>query len=68
MSVQITSIKFNFHGSVHHINIPLHVIPTRYTIHSQSLFLYDTAVHVSGVVTTHPQEHKATASTESGKY
>jgi len=33
---------------------------------SQSLFLSDTALHVSGVVTTHPQEHKATASTASG--
>jgi len=35
---------------------------------SQSLFLSDTALHVSGVVTTHPQEHKATASTASGKH
>jgi len=26
------------------------------------------AVHVSGVTTTHPQEHKATASTASGNY
>jgi len=26
------------------------------------------ALHVSGVVTTHPQEHKATASTTSGKH
>ena len=25
--------KFNVHGSVHHINILLHIIPTRYTIH-----------------------------------
>jgi hypothetical protein len=35
---------------------------------SQSLFLSDTAVHVSGVVTTHHHEHKATASTASGKH
>jgi hypothetical protein len=27
-----------------------------------------TALHVSGVFTTHPQEHKATASTASGKH
>jgi hypothetical protein len=27
-----------------------------------------TALHVSGVVTTHPQEHKATASAASGKH
>jgi hypothetical protein len=36
---------------------------------SQSfLFTLITAPHVSGVVTTHPQEHKATASTATGKH
>ena len=35
---------------------------------SQSFFLFNliTALRVSGVTTTHPQEHKATASTASG--
>jgi len=42
-----------------------YVIPTRCTGHS-FLFNLITALHVSGVVTTHPQEHKATASTASG--
>jgi hypothetical protein len=35
---------------------------------SHSLFLSDIALHVSGVTTTHPQEHKATASTASGNH
>ena len=36
---------------------------------SQSyLFKLITALHVSGVITTHPQEHKATASTASGNH
>jgi hypothetical protein len=34
----------------------------------QSLFYLTTAVHVSGIITTHLQEHKATASTASGKH
>jgi hypothetical protein len=41
---------------------------SKYIHNSQSLFLSDTALHVLGVVTTHPQEHKATASTASGKH
>jgi hypothetical protein len=32
------------------------------------LFNLITALHVSGVVTTHLQEHKATVSTASGKH
>jgi len=35
---------------------------------SQSLFNLITAVHVSGVTITHPQEHKTTASTASGNH
>ena len=34
----------------------------------QSLFNLTTALHVSGVTITHPQEHKATASTASGNH
>jgi len=33
---------------------------------SQSLFYLTTALHVSGVITTHLQEHKITTSTASG--
>jgi len=35
---------------------------------SQSLFLSDTALHVSGITITHPQEHKTTATTPSGNH
>jgi len=46
-----------------------YVIPTRCTIHSQRfLFNLITALRVSGVTTTHPQEHKATASTAFGNH
>jgi hypothetical protein len=39
-------------------------------MHKSQSFLFNliTALHVSGVTTTHPQEHKATASTASGKH
>jgi len=39
-------------------------------MHSSQGFLFNliTALHVSGIVTTHSQEHKATASTASGKH
>jgi hypothetical protein len=33
---------------------------------SQSLFLSDTALHISGVTITHLQEHKTTVTTASG--
>jgi len=33
---------------------------------SQSLFYLTTALHVSGVTITHPQEHKTTVTTASG--
>jgi len=35
---------------------------------SQSLFNLTTALHVSGVTTTHPQEHKATVTTAPGNH
>ena len=31
--------SFNVHGSVHHINILFHIIPTRYTIHRVHFYL-----------------------------
>ena len=39
-------------------------------MHKSEFFLFNliTALHVSGVTTTHPQEHKATASTASGNH
>ena len=58
-------IWFNVHGSVHRINILLHVIPTRYTIHRVYFYL-TTALHVSGITVTHRQEHKTTVTTASG--
>ena len=45
-----------------------YVIPTRFTSHRVFLFNLITALHVSDVTTTHPQEHKATASTASGNH
>ena len=45
-----------------------YVIPTRCTSHRVFLFNLITALHVSDVTTTHPQEHKATASTVSGNH
>jgi hypothetical protein len=35
---------------------------------SQSLFYLTTALHVSGVTTTHLQEHKTTVTTVSGNH
>ena len=35
---------------------------------SQGLLNLTTALHVSGVTTTHPQEHKTTASAASGNH
>ena len=35
---------------------------------SQSLFYLTTALHVSGVTITHPQEHKTTVTTASGNH
>jgi hypothetical protein len=34
----------------------------------QSLFYLTTAIHVLGVITTHPQEHKTTVTTASGNH
>ena len=45
-----------------------YVIPTTCTSHKVFLFNLIIALHVPGVVNTHPQEHKATSSTASGKH
>jgi len=47
-----------------------YVIPTRCTSHRVffKFNLITALLHVSGVTTTHPQEHKATVSTASGNH
>ena len=47
--------KFNVHGSLHRKNILIYIQQDA-TLHS--LFYLETAVHVSGGTTTHPQERK----------
>ena len=49
---------------MHHINILAY--NSNYIHNSQSSFLSDTALHVSGVTITHRQEHKTTVTTASG--
>ena len=55
---------FNVHGSVHRNNIL--VYNSKGMHKSQSLFNLTTALHVSGVTSTHLQEHKTTVTTASG--
>jgi hypothetical protein len=52
--------KFDVHDSVHLGNVYVRLkSPTRCTwIYMYSLFLYMFALHVSGAICTHPQEHK----------
>jgi hypothetical protein len=52
-----------FHGSVHLKNILIYIQQDA-TLHS--LFYLETALHVSGVNTTHHQERKTAVSTASG--
>jgi len=57
-------VEFNVHGSVHRNNI---LVYNSNKMHkSQSLFYVTTALHISGVTITHPQEHKTTVTTASG--
>ena len=58
--------KFNVYGSVHRNNL----VCNSNLMHKSKSFLFNliNALHVSGLTTTHPQEHKATASTESGNH
>jgi len=57
-------LKFNFHVSVQSNN---NLVCNSNQMHKSQSFLLNliTALHVSGVTTTHLQEHKATASTAS---
>jgi hypothetical protein len=57
------SLLFNVHGSVHHINILLHIIPNRCTIHRVYFYL-TTALHVSGVTITHRHSDSSTIATD----
>jgi len=57
--------EFNVHGSVHRNNILIYINPNNMHM-LQSLFYLTTAVHVSGVIITHLQEHKTTVTTASG--
>jgi hypothetical protein len=59
----VYAIFFNVHGSVHLKNILIYIQQDA-TLHS--LFYLETALHVSGVTTTHHQEGKTTVSTASG--
>jgi hypothetical protein len=55
---------FNVYGSVNRNNI---LVYNSNKMHkSKSLFYLTTALRVSGVTTTHLQEHKTTATTASG--
>jgi hypothetical protein len=60
--------KWSFFSCMQQKHLLWYVIPTRCTSHKSFLFNLVTAVHVSGVTTTHPQEHKATASRASGNH
>ena len=48
--------KFNVQGSVHRKYIPLDIFPTRCNI-TQFIYFWKTALHVSGGISTHHQEH-----------
>jgi len=49
-------LQFNIQGSVHHKYIPLDIFPTRCNI-TQFIYFWKTALHVSGGISTHHQEH-----------
>jgi len=61
-------IQYAQRKALYYTYIVWYVIPTTCTCHRVFLFNLVTALLVSVVVTTHPQEHKATASTKSGKH
>jgi len=48
--------EFNVQGSVHHKYIPLDILPTRCNI-TQFIYFWKTALHISGGISTHLQEH-----------
>ena len=47
---------FNVQGSVHRKYIPFDIFPTRCNV-IQFVYFWKTALHVSGGVSTHHQEH-----------
>ena len=47
---------YNVQGSVHHKCIPFDIFPTRCNI-TQFIYFWKTALHVSGDISTHHQEH-----------
>jgi hypothetical protein len=51
----MNDFDFNVHGSVHRKNTPIYIQQDA-TLHS--LFYLETALHVSGGITTHYQERK----------
>jgi len=57
---------FNVYGSVHRNNILVYNSNKMHEL--QGLFYLTTPLHISGVTITHLQEHKTTASKESGNH
>ena len=53
---QTTWSSFKVHGPVHHKYIPFDIFPTRCNI-TQFIYFWKTALHVSGGISTHHQEH-----------
>ena len=54
--VSLRFLKFYIQGSVHRKYIPLDIFPTRCNI-TQFIYFWKTALHVSGGISTHHQEH-----------
>ena len=51
-----TFIIFDVQGSVHRMYIRFDIFPTRYNF-TQFIYFWKTALHVSGGIFTHHQEH-----------
>ena len=52
----VNKIKFNVQGSVHRKYIPFDIFPTKCNF-TQFNYFWETALHVSGGISTHHQEH-----------
>ena len=48
--------RFNVQGSVHRKYIPFDIFPTRCNI-TQLIYFWETAIHISGGISTNHQEH-----------
>jgi len=55
-NIWVSSFKFKVPGSVHRKYIPFDIFPTRCNF-TQLIYFWKTAVHVSGGISTHHQEH-----------